>query len=444
LRKWVRRRPAKSILLASGLFLALVLVGSSLLLASLKQAHDAEAKRSEERQEAIRQKDWGLRQLHYADDIAQAWQSWKDRRPVDQTNTLENYRLPSGQIRTDDPRGFEWYYLSHLTHAGTRVSRYTALLFCLAFSPDGATCATGHRDGAIVLWDTASGQQRAILKEDQTASGQRREILPEHTPLVYRLAYSPDGSSLVSGLLFGESGNAWGELRLWDVRKRKVIPVFADHWSTIYSVAYSPDGRTLAAAIQRTSDPAEIKLWAMPSGELRHSIPLPARTSATSLSFTSDSAILALGLRDGTISLCEVATGRVLETRSGHQNSVFAVACGHKDAVLVSGAKDGWVRLWSLRPGGSLLAEYPHEGRVTSVAFSPDDRSVASIGDKIFRVWDRQKQREHFSRAVSNAVYGTGSMVAFSPDGKTLALGSEDGRLWINDLARSEDGRLSM
>jgi WD40 repeat protein len=32
----------------------------------------------------------------------------------------------------------------------------------LAFSPDGATLACGYEDGAVRLWDVATGRQRAV------------------------------------------------------------------------------------------------------------------------------------------------------------------------------------------------------------------------------------------------------------------------------------------
>jgi WD40 repeat protein len=55
----------------------------------------------------------------------------------------------------------------------------------VAFSPDGATIATGSWDQTVKLWDAATGQERATFK----------------WPIgrVYCLTYAPDGLRLVAG-----------------------------------------------------------------------------------------------------------------------------------------------------------------------------------------------------------------------------------------------------
>jgi WD40 repeat protein len=430
LRKWVRSRPARTILFASILLFAFLLVGGALLLMSWKQIRDADlenaARQREETQKAIREKEQRLRQHRYADDIVQAWHFWEDRRLEEMAKPLDGHRPTSPQTNAEDLRSFEWYFLSRLTHTASRVSRYHASLYCLAFSPDGRTCASGHQDGTIVLWDT-------------TTSGRSRAILREHQSSVYALAYSPDGRFLVSGSGSGVEFDYRGELLLWDARTGKVVHRFPTASSTD-SVAFSPNGRKLAAVQRSARVGNEVNLWEIYTGTLCTHIPFSGRAQAVSVAYSSDGTMIVVGQNEGKISLCDGTTGQVLETRSDHKRPIQSLACGHKDAVFVSGGLDGRVRLKSLRPGDSFLEEYGHQDRVWSVALSPDDRSVASVSSGLLKVWDRVNQKEHFSRAL----HGRGRVAAFSPDGKILAFGGEDGKLWMTDISRSADGRLSI
>ena len=71
----------------------------------------------------------------------------------------------------------------------------------LVFSPDGKILASGSMDGAIRLWDIATGKNLAVLEG--------------HTYFVRSVAFSPDGKTLVSG-------SADGTVRLWDVDPAKL------------------------------------------------------------------------------------------------------------------------------------------------------------------------------------------------------------------------------
>ncbi|MEQ9354149.1 WD40 repeat domain-containing protein, partial [Coleofasciculus chthonoplastes] len=91
---------------------------------------------------------------------------------------------------------------------------------------------------------------------------------------------------------------------------------------------------------------------------------------------------------------------------------------------------DNTIRLWD-REGNPIGEPFKgHESFVNSVAFSPDGNTIASgSDDKTIRLWDREGNP--IGKPFKGHEFAVNS-VAFSPDGNTIASGSIDKtiRLW--------------
>ena len=296
-----------------------------------------------------------------------------------------------------------WLYDAQ-TYQERALWTHTSEVFSVAFSPDGATLASGSGswDG-VHLWDVATGTVLQTLTD---------------TDWVHSVAFSPDGRTLATG-------SADATIRLWDVATGETRHTLTGHSSWVFSVAFSPDGRTLASG----SEDATIRLWDVATGETRHTLTGDTRY-VFSVAFSADGTILASGSGDATVRLWDVATGRVLQTLTGHTGWRFSVAFSPDGRTLASGSGDATIRLWDVATGTVLQTLTGHTSNVLSVVFSPDGRTLASRSeDATIRLWDvatgrvLQTLTGHTSEVLS---------VAFSPDGRTLASGGYDntGRLW--------------
>jgi WD40 repeat protein/DNA replication protein DnaC len=282
-------------------------------------------------------------------------------------------------------------------------------IWSVTFSPDAKLVATGNADGEIHLWQVAEGRQLFTFKG--------------HTSWVRSVTFSSNGSILASG-------SSDHTVRLWDVTTGQCLKNLRGHTNKVESVAFSPDGNTIASG----SEDSSVKLWDISTGQCIKTLQENS-DRVHSVAFSPYGSILASGSKDSFVRLWNVSTGECVKVLQGHTDSVISVAFHHQGTMLASGSEDRTVRLWNVSTAECLKIFQGHTNRVSSVAFSADGCILASGSeDQTVRLWDINTSQSLEMHGHTDRV----SSVAFSPDSKILASGSEDQtlRLWSVDTVQ--------
>ncbi len=319
----------------------------------------------------------------------------------------------------------------------------------LAVGRDGTTLFSTSRDRTVRRWDLTSrketlklernpgdGDALAVsrdmkrlasagynntIRQNDAETGKELDVRPGSTSALNHLVLSPDGRWMASV-------SQVGQVYLWDASSGTLARTWATKQGGELLLAFSADGSTLVTA------GIGAKLWDPATGTEKATLPTKTPGAISSLAFSSNGKMLALGFRSQQAEIWGWPDAKLLHVVKS-AGPVNAVAFSRKSDSLAVGAGSLVVIVSTsdAKPTQQFpTKDGPDAGRpeVSALAFSPDEKSLAVAGsDGVIRIMDSSLGKE------KHACVGHTSLaqsLAFSRDGRTLVSGSFDktARVW--------------
>ena len=338
----------------------------------------------------------------------------------------------------------------------------------VAVSADGELLAVPRSSGGVQVWSSSAREPVATL--------------PSSGAPVTAIAFAPDGSALAIGdadggirfldprteksmakpLTLSESsstaieyspggsrvavGRQDGRTQIFGIESGEALgPALGANASEINDVSFSADGNLLATAgLDRTG-----ALWQLDGNRAIGTVFRGQEGAITGATYTPDGTMVLTAGTDGSVAARNPETGSIVG-RFDLGGEVLTAAVSPDGATLAAGGTAGRVLLWPIDDTSAEPISVGLDGSwAQQVAFSPDGKQLAIAVDDLRGAWDRTGPSVgHVSfvnpatgtetEARLNFDQGPPIGVAFSPDGETLAVTLQNNLVRLYDSGTHE------
>jgi WD40 repeat protein/serine/threonine protein kinase len=283
---------------------------------------------------------------------------------------------------------------------------YTSVVWSLAFSPDGRSLVSTHGDGAILVWEVV--ERRLAVN------------LNEHSGPVRAVAFSSDGKRLASA-------SEDGSVIIWDARHRTKEAVFVGHDTRVMGIAFSRDGEWLASCDQEGT----LICWYQGTRQRRWTVRPRNQSDARCVVTSPDARWVA-----ASHGVYDISDGRQvlsLDVRDlVNSSSIYGMAFSPDGCYLACPTIQGRILVWNTETWRLIDRLDFADASLISISFSPDGKLLVTGDDQkgvhlwgVFPLRDLGVLGQHAARV---------KQVAFSPDGKEVVSASDDGTIALWDV----------
>ncbi|MYI93226.1 WD40 repeat domain-containing protein [Candidatus Poribacteria bacterium] len=262
----------------------------------------------------------------------------------------------------------------------------------VAFSKDGNNVLGANTSGQILKWHAENGELISTLSNEKAIH-------------LTSAVFDADGSKVYGvGRVRDEKLYVW-ELND-DLNPHVLVPIFTEIKLDVEFIGgygkiitISPDGRFLATPRQEDhNEYFPIHIFDAHTSKLLFERSAQSNEGVNALTFSHDSKTLACA--SDAIYLWDTDVTEVKATFKALDTSVYALTFSPNGKLLVSGCSDGSIHLWNATAqqeglGGTIGQYLPtlklkgHKEKVNKLVFSPDGKTLLSGSDDgTIRAWD--------------------------------------------------------
>jgi WD40 repeat protein len=325
----------------------------------------------------------------------------------------------------------------------------------LAFTSDSRMLVSASEDATAVIWYLGK-------------SSHLKTSLEGHAGAARGVAFSADGNVVAAAGLTKRPDES-AKILVWDVASGKVLETYATQAETILDVAFVERDRVIVAATDRgvmawdratglestsysthsASDeiavsPDDKLLTIEVGGKLVSKAIEPAAiiqpfaeevgASFGRPVFSPDGQLIAAplsGPATDSVEQIDVASRQAIGRFESPDGLIADIAYAPTGRQIAGISLRGKVVLWDVDGTDPPVVLTGHTGGGSSIAFSPDGKTLVSGGQRELIIWDIERRSE--IAKFTSAISGSGN-ISFAPDGRSVAAGVDNGSVDVWDI----------